>query len=71
MGVGRSNSGDAPISVGLNRREQLAGTGAGMSRAVGRRLERRSVGALARAYGYTDADWHAAERSFRNALDET
>jgi len=28
------------------------------------------VGTLARAHGYTDADWHAAERSFRNALDE-
>ena len=28
------------------------------------------VGALARAYGYTDADWGAAERSFRHALDE-
>jgi len=28
------------------------------------------VGALARAHGYTDADWHAAERSFRYALDE-
>ena len=28
------------------------------------------VGVLARAHGYTDADWHAAERSFRNALDE-
>ena len=28
------------------------------------------VGALARAHGYTDADWDAAERSFRHALDE-
>ena len=28
------------------------------------------VGALARAHGYTDADWHAAEHSFRHALDE-
>jgi hypothetical protein len=28
------------------------------------------VGALARAHGYTEADWHAAERSFRHALDE-
>jgi hypothetical protein len=28
------------------------------------------VGALARAHGYTDADWHAAERSFRHTLDE-
>ena len=28
------------------------------------------VGALARAHGYTDADWEAAERSFRHALDE-
>ena len=28
------------------------------------------IGTLARAHGYTDADWHAAERSFRNALDE-
>jgi hypothetical protein len=28
------------------------------------------VGVLARAHGYTDADWDAAERSFRNALDE-
>jgi hypothetical protein len=28
------------------------------------------VGTLARAHGYTDADWHAAERSFRHALDE-
>jgi hypothetical protein len=27
------------------------------------------VGALARAHGYTDADWHAAERSFREALE--
>lgn len=29
------------------------------------------VGVLARAHGYTDADWHAAERSFRHALDES
>ena len=28
------------------------------------------VGALARAHRYTDADWDAAERSFRHALDE-
>jgi hypothetical protein len=28
------------------------------------------VGILAYAHGYTDADWHAAERSFRHALDE-
>jgi len=28
------------------------------------------VAALARAHGYTDADWNAAERSFRHALDE-
>jgi len=28
------------------------------------------VGALARAHGYTDADWHVAEQSFRDALDE-
>jgi hypothetical protein len=28
------------------------------------------VGALARAHGYTDADWDTAERSFRHALDE-
>jgi hypothetical protein len=28
------------------------------------------VGALARAHGYTDADWEAAERSFRHALDK-
>jgi hypothetical protein len=28
------------------------------------------VGALARAHGYTDADWATAERSFRHALDE-
>ena len=28
------------------------------------------VGALARAHGYADADWEAAERSFRHALDE-
>jgi hypothetical protein len=28
------------------------------------------VGALARAHGYTDADWEAAERSFRHTLDE-
>ena len=28
------------------------------------------VGALARAHGYMDADWEAAERSFRHALDE-
>jgi hypothetical protein len=28
------------------------------------------VGVLARAHGYTDADWHAAEHSFRHALDE-
>jgi hypothetical protein len=27
------------------------------------------VGVLARAHGYTDADWHAAERSFREALE--
>jgi hypothetical protein len=27
------------------------------------------VGALARAHGYTDADWHAAERSFRHAFE--
>jgi hypothetical protein len=27
------------------------------------------VGVLARAHGYTDADWHAAERSFRQALE--
>ena len=27
------------------------------------------IGALARAHGYTDADWHAAERSFRQALE--
>ena len=27
------------------------------------------VGALARAHEYTDADWHAAERSFRQALE--
>ena len=27
------------------------------------------VGALARAHGYTDADWHSAERSFRQALE--
>jgi len=29
------------------------------------------VGALARAHGYTDADWDAAERSFRHALNES
>jgi hypothetical protein len=29
------------------------------------------VGALARAHGYTDADWHVAERAFRHALDES
>ena len=28
------------------------------------------VAALARAHGYTEADWDAAERSFRHALDE-
>ena len=28
------------------------------------------VGALARAHGYTDADWDTAERSLRHALDE-
>ena len=28
------------------------------------------VGALARAHGYTDADWHVAERSLCDALDE-
>jgi len=28
------------------------------------------VAALARAHRYTDADWDAAERSFRDALDE-
>jgi hypothetical protein len=28
------------------------------------------IGILARAHGYTDADWDAAERSFGNALDE-
>ena len=28
------------------------------------------IGALARAHGYTDADWEAAERSFRHALDK-
>jgi hypothetical protein len=28
------------------------------------------IGTLARAHGYTDADWDAAERSFGNALDE-
>jgi hypothetical protein len=28
------------------------------------------IGALARAHGYTDADWDAAERAFRDALDE-
>jgi hypothetical protein len=27
------------------------------------------VGVLAHAHGYTDADWHAAERSFREALE--
>jgi hypothetical protein len=27
------------------------------------------VGVLACAHGYTDADWHAAERSFRQALE--
>ena len=27
------------------------------------------VDALARTHGYTDADWHAAERSFRHALE--
>jgi len=27
------------------------------------------VGALARVHGYTDADWHAAERSLRHALE--
>ena len=27
------------------------------------------VGVLARAHGYTDADWDAAERSFRQALE--
>jgi len=29
------------------------------------------VGTLARAHGYTDADWDAAERSFRHVLDES
>ena len=29
------------------------------------------VAALARAHGYTDADWHAAEQSYRRALDES
>ena len=28
------------------------------------------VGALARAHGHADADWHVAERSFRDAIDE-
>ena len=28
------------------------------------------VGTLARAHGYTDADWDTAERSLRHALDE-
>ena len=27
------------------------------------------IGTLARAHGYTDADWDAAERSFRQALE--
>ena len=46
VGVGQADGGDAPIPVGLDGREQVAGAGAGMCRAIGgqRRFDREPVG---------------------------
>ena len=46
VGVGQADGGDAPVPVGLDRREQVAGAGVGMCRAIGgqRRFDREPVG---------------------------
>ena len=46
VGVGQTDGGDAPVPVGLDRREQVAGAGARMCRAIGGqcRFDREPVG---------------------------